>query len=201
MLNEIKFAGCHPKFNSRTNSTSLEQKIMSNSNPIEVLVKEHDIISMAEGIVRSLQNTWEINENKYSQKVGHLILFFREYSDQFHHHKEEEVLFKKLRDNPDFLLNDIISELEGHHEMFRETVAEIEDALQNKDWPQTQKLLKEYVNDLLDHIAVENDELFNMAESVFSDDELERIYFLFEDIDRDLGQERKLELEEGLKRL
>ena len=83
--------------------------------------------------------------------------------------------------------------------MFRETVAEIEAAAQDKDWPKTQKLLKAYINDLLDHIAVENDELFNMAESVFSDDELERIYFLFEDIDRDLGLERKQALVEDMK--
>lgn len=175
------------------------QHPMSKHDPIQVLISEHDIISTAEGVVQSLQNTWETNADEYAENLRRLIVFFREYSDRFHHYKEEEVLFKKLRDNPDFLLKDIISELEGHHEMFRETVAEIEEAAQNKDWPKTQKLLKGYMNDLLDHIAVENDELFNMAEAVFSDDELERIFFLFEDIDRDLGLERKQALVEELK--
>ena len=167
---------------------------MSKNDPIQVLIREHDIISAAEKVIQSLQNTWETNADEYAEKLRRLIVFFREYSDRFHHYKEEEVLFKKLRENPDFLLKDIISELEGHHEMFRETVAEIEEAAQDKDWPKTHKLLKGYINDLLDHIAVENDELFNMAEAVFSDDELERMYFLFEDIDRDLGLERKQEL-------
>ncbi len=171
---------------------------MSKHDPIQVLISEHDIISAAEGVIQSLQNTWETNADEYAENLRRLIVFFREYSDRFHHYKEEEVLFKKLRENPDFLLKDIISELEGHHEMFRETVAEIEEAAQNKDWPKAQKLLNGYMNDLLDHIAVENDELFSMAQSVFSDDELERIYFLFEDIDRDLGLERKRELGEVL---
>lgn len=174
---------------------------MSKHNPIQVLLNEHDIIGTAEDIVRSLRNSWEKNAEAYAEKVRRLLAFFREYSDQFHHHKEEAVLFKKLRENPDFLLNDIIEELEQHHEMFRECVAEIETSVQQQDWTTTQRLLEGYMNDLLDHIAVENDELFSMAESVFSRDELEHIYFLFEDIDRDLGLERKRQLVEGLKEL
>lgn len=174
---------------------------MSKHNPIQVLLDEHDIIAAAEDIVRSLRNSWEKNAEAYAEKVRRLLAFFREYSDQFHHHKEEAVLFKKLRENPDFMLHDIIGELENHHEMFRECVAEIEASLRQKGWAETQHILEGYMNDLLDHIAVENDELFGMAESVFSKDELEHIYFLFEDIDRDLGLERKRQLVEGLKEL
>ncbi len=172
---------------------------MSNHNPIQLLIDEHDIISTTEAVVQSLHGSWENNAGEYAEKVRHLVIFFREYSDQFHHHKEEEVLFRKLKQHPDFLLKDILSELEQHHEMFRESVAEIEDAVKEEEWPRVQKLLERYMNELLDHIAVENDELFSMAESIFSPEELEHIYFLFEDIDRDLGLERKRALVEELK--
>jgi len=73
-------------------------------------------------------------------------------------------LFKEFNDNPDFFLDDIITELEEHHEMFRNTVNDIEKTLSDEDFEKTQSLLSRYMNNLLDHIAVENDELFSMAE-------------------------------------
>lgn len=158
---------------------------------MQVLVHEHDIISKAENVIQALKNTWESDPVEYTHKVERLIAFFREYSDQFHHHKEEVVLFRELKDNPDFLPKDIVTELEGHHQAFRETVAEIEEAVDNGNYPRAQQLLEGYIDDLLDHIAIENDELFSMAESVFSAEQLERMYFQFEDIDRELGIERK----------
>jgi hemerythrin-like domain-containing protein len=73
-------------------------------------------------------------------------------------------------------------------------VNDIAEALDEQKWELTQATLERYTNDLLDHISVENDEVFIMAETLFSDTELERIYFLFQDIDIKLGQERKQQL-------
>lgn len=168
---------------------------MSKNNPIQVLLDEHEIICKVESIIQSLNNGWETDVEKYKNKVNELLVFLKEYSDKFHHHKEEEVLFVALKNKPDFLLDDIISEMENHHEMFREYVRQIKELINEKAWVKVQKTLVEYANDLLDHIAVENDELFSIAESLFSEDELERMYFLFEDIDRELGMESKQELE------
>lgn len=181
-----------------TNELHIKKAAMTENNPIQVLMDEHEVISSVESIIQSLEKDWETDEGKYAEKIKQLLRFFREYSDNFHHHKEEEILFKELINNPDFLLDDIITELEEHHEMFRATVDEIQEAVDQKEWSKVQNLLKRYVNDLLDHIAVENDELFIMAESLFSEDELERMYFLFEDIDIELGKEHKQELAEGL---
>lgn len=172
---------------------------MSNTNPIQVLINEHDVIVTAEEIIKILNNTWQQNEEKYTENVKKLIVFFRQYSDEFHHKKEEDILFKELMNNPDFLLKDIISELENHHEMFREAVIEIEEAINSKEFEKAQKNLESFINDLLDHIAVENDELFCMAESLYDEEDLKRIFFLFEDKERELGIERKAALEESLK--
>lgn len=172
---------------------------MSNTNPIQVLINEHDVIVTAEEIIKSLNHTWQNNETLYCENVKKLITFFRQYSDEFHHKKEEDILFKELMNNPDFLLKDIITELENHHEMFREAVAEIEENINNKEFEKAQKNLSSFINDLLDHIAVENDELFSMAESLYDEEELRRIYFLFEDKERELGPERKKALAESLK--
>ena len=50
----------------------------------------------------------------------------------------------------------------------------------------------------MDHIAVENDELFVLAESLMDEDELETIFFKFKDIDMELGEDGKVKLEESL---
>src|SRR3972149_136606 len=99
---------------------------MNINNPIKVLVDEHEVIRSTEHIIQALDKSWETDENKYAENIVHLLQFFREYSDHFHHSKEEDVLFKELKNNPDFLLPEIINELEEHHQAFRETVAEIE---------------------------------------------------------------------------
>ncbi len=159
------------------------------NNPIETLFDEHDIISGVEAIILKLDRTWEKDANIYRQNVGKLITFFREYADGMHHRKEEEVLFPALRDCPDFIMQDILDELETHHEDFRDYTKEIEEELNNDDFQRAHKALTEYCNDLLDHIGAENDELFVLAESLLEEDELENIYFRFKDIDLEIGED------------
>ena len=159
------------------------------------MLHEHEVISQAADIVETLDGSWESDADGYSQKATSLIAFFREYADGYHHRKEEEVLFPALKDHPDFVLDEMVDEFEQHHEDFREYAADAESALADGDHAQSYKHLKAYVNDLLDHIAAENDELFVLAETLMDEDELETIFFKFKDIDMELGEERKVELE------
>ncbi|HMW96335.1 MAG TPA: hypothetical protein PJ983_03720, partial [Flavobacteriales bacterium] len=66
------------------------------------------------------------------------------------------------------------------------------------DHAQAHKLLTRYMRDLEDHISAENDELFVLAENLLGKKEREDVYFRFMDIDRQLGEDRKKELEELL---
>ena len=164
-------------------------------NPTDILLREHDIISSVSSTINELDKVLMQSPEKFEEIVVHLLTFFREYSDKYHHQKEEQILFPALNDHPDFRQQEIITELEEHHENFREQVTAIESALNSKEFEQALSILKIYVNDLLDHIAVENDELFIMAESLFSENELERIYFQCVDIDNELGTDAKEVLE------
>jgi hemerythrin-like domain-containing protein len=165
-------------------------------NPIQILLDEHETICKVEEIINNINGTWEVNSEKYEETVLTLINFFREYADENHHRKEEEVLFPAISNHPDFILNEIIVELEQHHEDFREYTQEIEAALKEKDFERSYKELSNYLEDLLDHIAVENDELFVLAETLLDEEYLETIYFKFKDIDMELGEDRNAELEE-----
>lgn len=164
------------------------------SKAIQTLMDEHEVISDVENIIVMLRNYWEIDAGEYEKCVHSLIQFFREYSDKYHHQKEEEVLFPEIKAHHEFIQTDIIDELFMHHDDFRSNVDSIETAIKDKEYDKTQKLLSVYINELLDHIAIEDDELFVMADTLLSEDQLEIVYHKCNDIDLELGVERKEEL-------
>lgn len=168
---------------------------MNQYNPFQVLIDEHKIISSAKEIISSLKDLITQDTSDFERKMRTLIEFFREYSDKFHHHKEEEVLFGRFKNHPDFTLHDILDELIYHHENFRDMIKQIENALNDKDFGKSFTLLNNYIKDLEDHISIEDNELFPMGETLFKEKELEDIYFQFQDIDEALGIDRKKELE------
>jgi hemerythrin-like domain-containing protein len=170
-------------------------------DPIKTMLDEHEVISKAEEIINNSKDLWLTNETNYIALATELVSFFRSYADEYHHRKEEDVLFPAIKDHPDFILDELIDEFEQHHEDFRDYTGEIETALAAKDYPKSYDTLQEYVNDLLDHIGAENDELFVLAESLLDEDELETIYFKFKDIDLELGEERKRKFEQRIEAL
>ena len=167
-------------------------------NPIETMLDEHEVICSTETIIEGLDKLWESDQEQYKKTISLLITFFREYADGYHHRKEEDVLFPEINNHPDFVLQEIIEEFENHHEDFRDYTKEIEAAIEDGDFEKSYKELNNYLQDLLDHIAAENDELFVLAEALMDDDELETIYFKFKDIDLELGEDRKNELEQSV---
>ncbi len=158
------------------------------------MLEEHEIISSAEKSILLLDRYWEKDEKDFVKHVHSLISFFREYGDKYHHFKEEQVLFPVLENHIDFTMHPLISELNGHHEIFREYILTIEELLNTGQFKKAYTTLCLYLDELLDHIGAEDDELFVMAVSLLSVDELDSIYFKFRDIDLDLGEERKVQL-------
>lgn len=168
---------------------------MENNKASLMLMDEHAIIKKAENIIKSISVLWKTDPEKYKTMVLKMLFFFKEYSDRFHHYKEEKVLFPEMRNHPDFKLDEIIDELEDHHVMFREYATDIAEFIREDNLEKAQLVLEKYISNLLDHIAVEDDELFSMAENLFSKIEYEKIYFRYKDIDKELGEDVKENLE------
>lgn len=165
------------------------------NDPIKVMYDEHDVILKARDIIDAIQDYWLQNDEGYSEAVSELLDFFKNYADGYHHHKEEQVLFPAIKNHPDFTLQEIVDEFNEHHESFRDYASEIREAINEKEYVRSHKVLKQYIFELMDHIGAENDELFVLAQNLFSEKELENVYFLFMDVDRNLGLERKQEYE------
>ena len=167
----------------------------------ELFIAEHDVILGAGELIALKRNQWKTDVAGYEQLVGQLLDFFTVYADQFHHFKEEEILFPAIAMKSETTGTGIVTELMEHHEEFRLLMRQIREALALQDFALTQQLLEAYITKLKDHIAVENDELFPMADDLFSQDELDRLYYKCVDKDRELGVIQKEELEGLIKKL
>jgi hemerythrin-like domain-containing protein len=167
----------------------------------ELFIAEHDFILGAGDLITLNRSQWKSDPAAYEQMVKQLLGFFSIYADQFHHCKEEEILFPAIINKSETTGDSIVAELTGHHEEFRLLMQQIRTALTQHDFASTQQLLESYISKLNDHIAVENDELFPMAENIFSKDELDKLYYKCIDKDLEMGLIQKEELEDLIKNL
>jgi hemerythrin-like domain-containing protein len=166
------------------------------NNAIEMLYGEHEIIISALSITQTLKGLSDQKPEEYEETVRKLLVFLRGFADEFHHYKEEMILFPEIAKKNELLAEGVIKEMIENHEDFREMIQNIDDRLKEKEYEKAQKQLEAYVNMLLDHIAVENEELFQAAESLFTPAELENINYRFHDIDREFGNAKKVYLVE-----
>src|ERR1035437_7540756 len=169
------------------------------NNSLKILYDEHEIISHALEIARNAKNLIGKNNDEYELTIRELIRFFRIFSDQYHHHKEEEILFPEMAKKNELLADGILKEMYDNHEYFRELIRDIEADLEEQNYEEASLKIDEYAEALLDHIAVENEELFQTAYSLFTEDELDNIYYRFIDLDRELGETKKKDFTDLLK--
>ena len=163
---------------------------------LQMLFDEHAVITDAIDAAKNAKSYLGKNDMGYERTVRDLLTFFKNYGDNFHHQKEEEILFPEMKKKNELLADGILKEMTDNHEEFRDKLKGIEKCIDEKNYPQAQKELEIYCEALLDHIAVENDEVFQIAETLFTEDELEKIFCRFEDCDIETGVLEKQELAE-----
>jgi len=163
---------------------------------LEVLYHEHETIKSAIGYRKKINVLAKKNNPKFKIIVTELVGFFRKYADNFHHYKEEKILFPLLCEKNALLKDDsVVEEMLGNHDNFRDIVKSIESAAESGNYKESDELLNDYFDMLIDHISVEDDELFLMAENMLNESELEKLYNDFQKIDRKLGLDIKYDFE------
>lgn len=170
-------------------------------NTIRSLYDEHEMIMEATEVAKEAAALIGKDDARYANTVRDLLNFFKTYADEYHHHKEEEVLFPLMLESNEMLGDGVLKEMLDNHEEFRDMLNAIAQNLEAGRLPQVRDGLAKYCEALLDHMAVENDEVFHMALSLLDDNMLDRIGFQFEDHDRETGAERKEELAERVRGL
>jgi len=167
------------------------------SDAMQLLFDEHEIILEAIDQCRELLGKEDWFERQ--QSLEWFLNFFRQYGDEYHHQKEEDILFTLLARENSLLGESLVESLKEHHVMFREELSEAREALSESDWKRAEKIVRQYLRYLTDHISAENDELFITADEILDDATKESVYFSFLDKDRELGEAHKREFEEKVR--
>ena len=99
-------------------------------NAIDIMVKEHEVITRMLKIIRKISlnilNNKEINYEEFET----IIDFIRNYADGHHHNKEEIKLFNKMVENLGAVGEKIIKHgMLVEHDMGRMYVRDLEEAL------------------------------------------------------------------------
>lgn len=160
-----------------------------------ILYTEHELIADVLGFVAEADKLIQRDPVRYTHTVEVILEFFRKYADQYHHYKEEQVLFPEMTKKNEVLRNGAIKEMIENHDDFRDMLSNAETFLRRKDFTETSRQLHMYAANMKSHIFTENREVFQLMEKLFSPAELEDMCFRFTAIDKELGQAEKHRLE------
>ena len=129
----------------------------------EILKQEHDIIlSELNQIEIALGQLPSTPRNQFER----FFAFVREYVDEFHHEKEEELYFKwMIKRNPQVEFGPIACMLK-EHDQGRELLNASESALARNDIESLKTNIHSFIQLLRDHIDKENNILYNMADGI-----------------------------------
>jgi hemerythrin-like domain-containing protein len=141
----------------------------------QLLMAEHGLILQAlqilDEILIEIEQGKEINE----ADVRSLLAFLRDFAGGLHHVKEEAIFFPALmqagigcEDGPMALIG-------YEHERVRMLAAAMSEALERRDFDGFLTSAYRYAELLTEHIAKENDVLFNIADGALSDEEHEEV--------------------------
>ncbi|MDD2540216.1 MAG: hemerythrin domain-containing protein [Desulfuromonadaceae bacterium] len=151
------------------------------TNITQVLVDEHRLILRMIALLE--KNAPQTAEGNYLNWQFYLdgVDFIRQYSDRFHHAKEEDVLFKALIDNGMPKDHSPVAAMLMEHDLGREFVrameADVQDAQSglSSSYQAIADNALGYAALLRDHISKEDDILYPLAERVIPETMREEI--------------------------
>lgn len=152
------------------------------SPPIKKLVDEHILIkrfiALLGGLCEFINNSISID----SKLLLDCVDFIRSYADKYHHMKEEDILFKKLK--PDL---DIIKVMLEDHNAARDHIKSVVRGIEQKNKAQIIQHLQAYKDLLTQHIKKEDEILYPWIDRGLSITEVGRLYSEFNERDDSLG--------------
>jgi hemerythrin-like domain-containing protein len=116
--------------------------------------------------------------------IAALLMFLREFAGGSHHVKEDAILVPALMQAGMSARNGPLADMLQEHVRIRTLTVAMSDAIARKNKDEFVLYASRYVKLLLEHMAKENDVLFEQAEQILSDEEDEKIVDAFEHFER-----------------
>ncbi len=167
----------------------------SYSEPVRMLVEEHDLIKRLLALIPLIVR--DIRANGLDRElILDSLEFIRYFADRFHHAKEEEIMFEYADREAD-----IIQVMYTDHTTGRNHVKSIFEALDGNDKETVIKHLQQYRDLLTEHIKKEDEVLYPWIEHQMDNKEIEAMHRAFNDEENRLGPETRARYEQLVKRL
>ena len=160
----------------RTTQVSGEIKY---SPPVKKLVDEHVLIKRLVALIPVVIDTIDIDSGEERQLILDVVDFIRSYADKYHHAKEEEILFKYFDENLD-----ILKVIHEDHEIARDHVKTVLEAVNNRDKNNVVNHLNAYKELLTEHIKKEDEILYPWMDRNLSTHDIGKLFLKFADVDR-----------------
>ncbi len=158
--------------------------------PAALLRYEHDILMGAVEKTKAIQAISE--QELYRNTLQDVILFFRNFTETYHHPKEEDFLYPVLRNRSENMSNAFLKEIYDNHEDFKSLMAEIENNFVTYNFVLLRNSFDNYLKLMKEHIMRENAIVLSVADSLLSKDEQAEISAQFRQLDEKNGEKNQL---------
>ena len=162
---------------------------------IDILVEEHGLISDGLDLLTTAAEKIVRGQNPPKELFEKAITFTRKFTNEFHHYKEEIVMFGLLAQKHEGAIDAEIERLRSQHEALHNYMSEISSSLdaysQGSD-SETRRLhrnLSDYIQTLRGHIMAENRIFYPMVAKALTDDEKDVLLVEFEKYAAKMGPE------------
>ena len=165
------------------------------SETSKILSEEHENILK---VVEALDKKCDLVENgkdidkEFFEKI---VDFIRNYTDKFHHAKEEDILFKefvkKIKENDDEVHCNPVEQMLHEHDIGRAFIKEMETGMRERDKEKLIRGARGYMTLIREHIFKEDNILYPMADGVLENNVKKEMLDKFEKIGKDRANEKK----------
>ncbi len=148
---------------------------------VTILKEEHVMILEFLDLLAAASEKMVANEKLPREFFDDAVAFARQFADKYHHHKEEEIMFRLLAQKHAGALDAELEALKQQHEVCRNYISEIAGAIDGYEAgndTQTRTIHRnstEYINALKAHITHENVMFFPKVGRELSTEELDSL--------------------------
>lgn len=168
-------------------------------NAIELMMEEHKYIKRMLQVIRRICLKVLNNEDVDYDNFHRIIEFVRNYADQHHHNKEEEILFKKMSDElGDEIANGPIFGMLAEHDLGRLYMRNLEEAVERvKDGDMDSRVdvianAISYTDLLHRHIDKEDNAIYKFGEQNLNEETLKEVEELCKEVEK-IAEEKNIQ--------
>lgn len=157
---------------------------------LNILLEEHNLLLKAVETTKNIQKIMD-NEVYYTQAQG-IILFFRNFTEIYHHPKEDDILYPLLRNRSETLSGELLYEICDNHDDFKIMIGNIEDTYLCYHYDELRNATDIYIQALEKHIRRENEIVLSVALTLLDETEWETVLNQFNEHDERNGYKEDL---------